>query len=131
EDSGRTDTTFLPMFQMKYRRYTNPKKFVFPQNPMRLNERLSIQQGVFLCPADVSTTFNDNIKAMTGWDDPGNIVKLTIELDRTETEHFAAMLKQMNLSSAALFPGLDGFARSIAEHVLHYRALAAQRDRIY
>jgi hypothetical protein len=32
----------------------------------------------------------------------------------------------MNLSSAALFPGLEGFAKSMGEHILHFRRLAQE-----
>jgi FRG domain-containing protein len=127
-DSSRNDTTFLPMFQMDCD-YQSPKKFVYHQNPLRLNERLSIQQGVFLCQGAINATFIENLKAMKGWDNPDNIIKLALDLNRGQTEQFAEMLKRMNLSSAALFPGLDGFARSIGEQPLHYKKLARQRAR--
>jgi hypothetical protein len=38
------------------------------------------------------------------------------------------MLKRMNLSSAALFPGLDGFARSLGEHLFHFDELLKDPD---
>ena len=40
-----------------------PLKFVYPVNPVRLNQRLIIQQGVFLCPADVKVSFEENLAA--------------------------------------------------------------------
>jgi hypothetical protein len=65
---------------------------------------------------------------MKQWSEKGNILKLSLDLDTAEVALFAAMLKKMNLSSAALFLGLDGFARSLGEHLLHYRELAERRD---
>jgi hypothetical protein len=37
---------------------------------------------------------------------------------------FVRNLKSMNLSFAALFPGLEGFARSIGQQLFHYKDLA-------
>src|SRR5579884_2606185 len=38
---------------------------VAPIQPFRMNERLAIQQGLFLCPAQVSSGFEDNLQAMS------------------------------------------------------------------
>ena len=34
-----------------------PKQFVFPMNPYKHNTRLTIQQGLFLCPGDIARVF--------------------------------------------------------------------------
>jgi len=68
--------------------------------------------------------FQQNIEAMDGWHDKRHIVKLTLDLDRKEVERFVNQLKQMNMTSALLFPGLDGFAFSLGELILHYETLA-------
>jgi len=52
-----------------------PEPFVISVAPERMNERFSIQQGLFLAPCDISAPFEQ--------------------------------------TSASLFPGLDGFARSL------------------
>jgi hypothetical protein len=39
---------------------------LWPRNPYHLNERLRIQQGVFLIPTDVCATFQDNLQALDG-----------------------------------------------------------------
>lgn len=38
--------------------------FVCPVNPARLNDRLAVQQGIFLVPGDPSLPFEENIAAM-------------------------------------------------------------------
>jgi len=83
--------------------------FVKNENPLNLNERLTAQQGTFLCPADLSSTFVDNLKAMNDWDSKDNVRKLCLDLGQDEASTFAQSLKDMNISFAALFPGLDGF----------------------
>jgi hypothetical protein len=100
------------------------KKFVLHDNPLRLNERLSIQQGIFLCPATVSSSFLSNLKAMNGWNSTNNIRKIVLNLETNNLIEFARTLRRMNISSAALFPGLDGFSRSLGEHLFHYEELA-------
>jgi hypothetical protein len=66
----------------------------------------------------------DNLKAMLGWDLEGNVVKLRLDLDKERAVEFARNLKSMNLSFAALFPGLEGFSRSIGQQIFHYNDLA-------
>jgi hypothetical protein len=47
-----------------------------------------------------------------------------VRLDRKGSAQFADQLKQMNMTSALLFPGFDGFAFSLRELILHYENLA-------
>ena len=122
-DINRTDITFEQM-------YLSPKsrrKFIQYENPLHLNERLTIQQGIFLCPGDVGVSFLENVKAMSGWDDKNNIIEFHLELEGGDLAEFARKLKLMNISSAALFPGLEGFARSLGEHVLHFREISSRQ----
>jgi FRG domain len=84
-------------------------------------------KGVFLCPADLTSSFVDNLRSMNGWESDKNVVKLRLEMDRDKATEFVRNLKGMNLSFAALFPGLEGFARSIGQQLFHYRELAEVR----
>ena len=85
---------------------------VFPLNAMRLNERSTIQQGVFLCPSNVTKSFEDNLKSLEGSHRKENLIKLVfphkLQLEALERLH------AMNINRAALFPGLEGFAASLA-----------------
>jgi hypothetical protein len=125
-DLRRNDETFLPLYQIKSTRTTDPPKwkFVKNENPLHLNERLTTQQGAFLCPSDLGSSFMDNLKEMDNWDDRANVRKLYLDLTKAEARRFSRGLKDMNLSCASLFPGLDGFARSINQLIGHYHELA-------
>jgi len=118
DDALRNDVTFRPIYLAARR------PFVCLENPLRLNQRLILQRGTFLCPGDISVGFQNNIEAMSGWDLEQNLIKLVLRLDKTEVAHFSNHLKQMNMTSALLFPGLDGFAFSLRELILHYETLA-------
>jgi hypothetical protein len=125
EDAWRNDQTFVPLFQIKTDK-TAPLskwKFVKVENSFYLNERLTAQQGAFLCPADIRSSFECNLKAMDGWKKAANLKKLYLKLDKEQATRFARNLKDMNISFAALFPGLDGFAKSLNQQICHYDQL--------
>jgi hypothetical protein len=88
--------------------------FVAPLQPYRMNERLTIQQGLFLAPGNVSASFMENLAAL-GPETPRNLHKITAP--RTLRHDALKQLMKMNLSRAALFPGLDGFAQSLGVNV--------------
>ena len=124
DDRNRTDETFIPIYQLGPSTPVHKRRFVKPENPFHLNERLTTQQGVFLCPADLAVSFVCNLRAMHDWELNSNVLKLSLRLDQPKAIEFARHLKLMNLSSAALFPGVDGFARSIGQQIFHYQELA-------
>ena len=119
-NKARNDCSFDKLYQNK-----EDEKFVLHDNPWRLNERLSIQQGIFLCPATVGSSFLSNLMLMDAWYSRDNICKIVLDLELGKLIQFGRMLKRMNISSAALFPGLDGFSRSLGEHIFHYYELAS------
>lgn len=81
-------------------------------NPFRLNERLTLQRGVFMCPGNVGQSFEDNLKALPDWDKEQNLYQLVIPPSMRQAG--LKDLLDMNISRATLFPGLDGFARSLS-----------------
>lgn len=89
-------------------------------NPFQLDERLTIQKGVFLCPGDVTRSFADNLKSLDGHDSKDNVRKFKIHA--SERVKLLRELYQINISRATLFPGLDGFAQSL--RVYHPDALS-------
>jgi hypothetical protein len=129
DDSRRNDDTFLPLYQLEPYAPKNSenRRFVKAENPLHLNERLTTQQGVFLCPGNLKAQFEANLKAMSGHDSEDNVVKLSLKLDETHAIEFVDQLKNMNLGFATLFPGLEGFARSIGQQIVHYRRLSDER----
>ncbi len=91
-----------------------PITLVGAVNPYRLNERLVIQQGVFLCHGDVSKPFEDNLEVLLSKDAPRwNVFKFKIIVSTEERKRILRHLHRMNMNRATLFPGLDGFSRSL------------------
>lgn len=88
-----------------------PKRSVWAVNSFRLNERLSLQQGVFLCPGDVTTSFESNLAA--GRPSPENFVRFEFSTEPDTRSNMLMALHRMNINYASLFPGLDGFSRSL------------------
>jgi hypothetical protein len=54
--------------------------FVIPVNPFMLNERLVIQQGLFLCAGDISIPFEDNLAMLQQNDSASAEALIAIEL---------------------------------------------------
>ena len=93
-----------------------PKQFVAPVNPYRFDQRLSVQQGTFLAQGDLKESFEDNLAAVIGADPSESVVvKLVIDDDWDFRKELQLRLYRMNINNAALFPGLDGFARSLQQ----------------
>jgi hypothetical protein len=101
--------------------------------PIHLTERASIQQSLFLFPLNAHATFMENL--LSTFDvsrehfneamknplksdevnhkhiDSASLIKITLPKGCHGTTIFD--LKEMNITAATLFPGLDGFARSL------------------
>jgi len=91
----------------------DPLPLVFQLNPYRLNERLVIQQGIFVAPADVRVSFMENLGAIASEQACKHLVKLELRGDPEVLRNAIRELTQMNISRATLFPGLDGFATNL------------------
>jgi hypothetical protein len=85
--------------------------------PYRLNERLAIQRGVFLCPGDVSRDFLDNLS------ETGNFKRLEIEIPPNCRQDVRQLLLRLNINSEVLFPGLQGLAMSLNDRLLQLHQL--------
>lgn len=105
--------------------------------PERLHERLLIQQGFFLFPCTISMSFQEvlastlNIKSSEittmpaiQWSDVVesqtsflNDILIKIILPKSIRYDAIKDLYKMNVTAATLFPGLDGFARSMHYHL--------------
>ena len=84
---------------------------VWPVNPFRLNRRLTLQKGLFLAPADPTSSFANNLKALESRGLNSNVVCFV--LPRTEITNVGEILYNANVTETTLFPDLDGFARSL------------------
>jgi hypothetical protein len=112
----------------------NNRSIVFPVEPFHLNERISIQQGIFLFPGDIEKTFESNICSVFefGFNELSNSNASNLDISNineiilSEISVIKIMipsklhskslveLHKMNVTAATLFPGLDGFARSLS-----------------
>ena len=85
---------------------------ICPVNPFRLNERLAVQRGTFLLPLNPYETFEDNFKESIQRD-KSMFKKIKIKCSREFLKESLTELQKMNISHITLFPGIDGFARSL------------------
>jgi hypothetical protein len=88
-----------------------PEPSVWSINAFALNERLSVQKGVFLCPGDITIPFEKNLLA--GGPNPEKLLRFEISTTPRARRDMLQALDRMNINSTSLFPGLDGFARSL------------------
>jgi hypothetical protein len=90
-------------------------RMAFPQNPFRLNERLRIQRGVFVLQGDLNSGFMDNLIALSGHYKPTNALKL--RLKKANRRKILKELHHMNIARTSLFPGIDGYAKSLGVYL--------------
>lgn len=94
---------------------TDISHVVIPFDPTRMNERVAAQQGLFLCTLSKSSDLSYNLLQMIREDpESANNPVLQRIIIRSECRiPFLRELNRMNINRATLFPGLDGFARSL------------------
>jgi len=108
----------------------SPIQFVAPLQPFRMNERLTIQQGLFLCPGDLQRSFEENLLAFT-YDFSDHVHKIVIP--NKLREDMLMRLNRMNINRASLFPGIDGFAQSLVNNLqiaTHWGKLSSEIKRL-
>lgn len=119
EISSRTDPegTVLAVLLKKFSALGAPAapKFVMPIEPSIANPRVATQHGLFTFPADITSSFMENLAAQADDEAPRRTVKICLQVDWRAEVLFE--LFQHNISRASLFPGLDGFAQSLGTTV--------------
>ncbi len=103
-----------------------PVKCVLPLNSFNLNARQSVQQGLFLAPGDVGVSFEANLRAtVRGRRERQNHLRcFIIETSRPFLRRAFEHLNRVNVTSASMFPGLEGFAEHLSSLLPHAKALA-------
>ena len=85
---------------------------VAPINPLRLSDRLSVQQGTFLVPMNPNLSFKQNFdKSFESM--PHGAAKITIPCNDKNLLNALTLLVRVNITERSLFPGIDGLARSM------------------
>jgi len=107
---------------------------ILPIEPERLSERMSIQQGLSIMPINLDKTFMENLSTQYGWEEikyekiklddfmgvlysiKPRVAKIQIKLEWLPD--ILLFLDKMNINTNTLFPGLDGFARSLRIYLM-------------
>jgi len=95
---------------------TNKDSLVYAVSPYYLNERLSIQRGVLICPSRIDISWGKNLECMLEKERKGkyHLWRIRIEWKKVEVQkEILRRLFDMNISQASLFPDLDGLAKSL------------------
>lgn len=128
EEYNRVAETIINIKERK-----NPD-IVLLVEPFQQHERISIQQGLFLFPGNIEQTFAYNICSLFEFDFRDLSNKNAVNIDFSDIEKFdfsdTSILKiifpsglrtkihmelnKMNITSTTLFPGFEGFARSLS-----------------
>jgi FRG domain len=88
---------------------------VAPLQPFRMNQRLVIQQGLFLVPGNPEVSFEQNLLAYEATQFQEHVHKIIVP--RSKRHEILGALNKMNINRATLFPGIDGFAQSLGTNV--------------
>jgi hypothetical protein len=95
-----------------------PARVVIPVEPFLTNERVLLQQGVFLCPVTLEGTFAQAlinvVQHAKKSDMSATPVMYKISIFPKAHPNILRELHRMNISYATLFPGLEGLAGSLA-----------------
>jgi hypothetical protein len=92
----------------------NEHPIIVPVTPRQLNQRMIVQQGELLYNLSDWIPFSTSLLGMLIHPTKAErqVVGRAI-LKREQRINFLAELRRMNIHDASLFPGLDGFARSL------------------
>ena len=93
-------------------------------NSFKQNQRQIIQQGTFLFPTNIEKPFEDNMNKYLR----KNKIK-KIELPYSIKSEVIKKLYRMNISYTTLYPGIEGFSRSL-NHLHHINGILKLEDNI-
>jgi hypothetical protein len=96
-----------------------PEPLIVVAEPHQINQRMMAQQGTFLCPLRYDATFMNTLSLML-LDQDGVRSRPVISKIRIASPcrmQFLRKLRTMNIHNASLYPGLDGFAKSLVVDV--------------
>lgn len=90
-----------------------------------LHDRITAQQGIFLCPTDISVSFAENFRSVSGYQDK-DLVRRFI-LPREIMRSAVVELQKMNITAHSLFPGIGGLSKSLGLRLPYFAELARHR----
>ncbi len=103
----------FPKMKEKMFGLSGGKTFILPYEPKMTNERLLAQQGAFLVPNSINKPFQN---ILNNYKDANVYINFLIPA-KLRYEGLQQLAK-MNITSTTLFPGLEGFCRSLRFNVI-------------
>ena len=91
----------------------NSPRVIVRAEPMNTNDRVAAQQAVFLCDVGYYETFDITLMRMIYSSQPDSPTVFKIAVNTAERSSMLGGLRRMNIHAASLFPGFDGFTRSL------------------
>ena len=90
------------------------KPVIVQIDPLRTSERMVAQQGILLCKLFHQATFSQMLMSMMIHPDvPDRPVLRKLTIKKGLRIEFLKRLREMNIHSASLFPGIEGFGKSL------------------
>jgi FRG domain len=80
------------------------------------NERMFVQQGLFVMPSNIAVSFMENVASIARVE--GQQILYQLIIPNSERMLVLADLDQMNINDLSLFPGLEGYARLVSRRLL-------------
>ena len=107
---------------------------IWPLNAYRLNERVVAQRALFVVPLDVTKSFMENLHLCSEGQQmiSSHLIKFVIPCSKEIISGCVKYLYDLNLTPATLFPGIDGYARSLGNLMLlpdRFRGIGDDRKR--
>jgi hypothetical protein len=96
--------------------------FVYTYEPYQKNERLRKQQGLFLVPSVTNKNIDEILKTYDIKDGSlkGEKVALKFIFSKEYILDYWSKLKQMNITHETIYPGFEGFCKSLKLNILNY-----------
>ncbi len=99
--------------QEVFNNHKGERSFIIAHESTFASERLLSQQGLFLVPSTNYHTFDE---LLTEYGGEGELCKKFIISSKLRYEGIER-LREMNITSSSLFPGIDGFCKSLKHQV--------------
>lgn len=110
------EPTKEPMAKVLQYLIDRPKREMLVINPFRLSDRASVQQGIHLMVGDVTRRLEDNLAAQPQQVD--GLLRISLRMNHGTRKEFLLHLRRMSIDRATLFPGVQGFAESLATRMV-------------
>ena len=98
---------------------------VMPVNPLKLDARLAVQQGVFIAALDITQPFMTILTSLDSRENYENNVRKVELICFDFLKDGLSELQRMNISRLSLFPGIDGLAQSLENLIAMPQRFAA------